>query len=69
VVFDPNGSTTISVESSPTKVDYSIYEGRTCAGQVRHVFSRGQQVVADGAVVGRAGHGRFLARGSTLAPG
>ena len=69
VVFDPNGSTTISVESSPTKVDYSIYEGRVCAGAVRHVFSRGHQVVADGAVVGQAGHGQFLARSSTLAPG
>ena len=68
VVFDPNGSTTISVESSPTQVDYSIYEGRVCAGKVHHVFSRGEQVVADGAVVGRPGHGRFLARGSTLAP-
>jgi hypothetical protein len=61
VVFDPNGSTTILMEGSPSKVDYSIYEGRVCAGAVRHVFSRGHQVIADGAVVGRAGHGRFLA--------
>jgi dihydropyrimidinase len=68
VVFDPNGSTTISVEGSPSKVDYSIYEGRVCAGAVRHVFSRGERVVAGGSVVGRAGHGRFLARGSMLAP-
>ena len=69
VVFDPNGTTMISVENSPTQVDYSIYEGRVCAGKVRHVFSRGQQVVADAVVVGRAGHGQFVARGSTLAPG
>jgi dihydropyrimidinase len=68
VIFDPAGSTTISVESSPTKVDYSIYEGRECLGAVRHVFSRGRHVVANGAIHATAGHGQFVARSASVRP-
>ncbi len=69
VVFDPAAPTTIAVNDSPSKVDYSIYEGMRCAGSVRHVFSRGTQVVTDGRIHGSAGgHGRFVERRSSLAP-
>jgi dihydropyrimidinase len=63
VVFDPRGQTTLSVQGSPTKVDYSIYEGWTCAGAVVHVLSRGASVVTDGQLTGTQGHGRFVERG------
>lgn len=68
VVFDPAAPTTVRAASSPSKVDYSIYEGMRCAGSVRHVFSRGSQVVTDGYLTGAAGHGRFVERRSSLAP-
>jgi dihydropyrimidinase len=67
VVFDPNAPTTLSAATSPTKVDYSIYEGFVCAGSVRHVFSRGVHVVIDGAVQSLAGQGRYVARQATAA--
>ena len=65
VVFDPNGETRLSVASSPSLVDYSIYEGWSVAGAIRRVLSRGTVVVADGVVQDRMGHGRFVARGRT----
>jgi dihydropyrimidinase len=65
VVLDPDAQTRLSVSSSPSNVDYSIYEGWSVAGAIRCVLSRGTVVVADGAVKDRRGHGRFVARGST----
>jgi dihydropyrimidinase len=65
VVFDPNAPTTLTAAESPSKVDYSIYEGMRCAGSVRHVFSRGAHVVQDGKVTGTLGHGRYVERGSS----
>jgi dihydropyrimidinase len=43
-------------------VDYSCYEGVEVPGAVRTVLSRGQVVVDNGELVGRAGHGRFVPR-------
>jgi dihydropyrimidinase len=65
VVFDPSAETVISAETSPSKVDYSIYEGLRCEGAVRHVFSRGVQVVTNGELSGRVGHGQYVERRST----
>ncbi|KQY03830.1 hypothetical protein ASD37_23570 [Mycobacterium sp. Root135] len=67
VIFDPNGETRLSVDSSPSLVDYSIYEGWSVAGAIRRVLSRGTVVVDDGVVQDRRGHGRFVARGPTTA--
>ncbi|OPX09632.1 dihydropyrimidinase [Mycobacterium sp. AT1] len=67
VIFDPNGETRLSVDSSPSLVDYSIYEGWSVAGAIRRVLSRGTVVVDDGVVQDRKGHGRFVARGATTA--
>ena len=68
VVFDPNAPTTVSTPDSPSKVDYSIYEGMTLAGSVRHVFSRGTPVVTNGEITATVGHGQFVERGATVAP-
>lgn len=67
VIFDPNGETRLSVDSSPSLVDYSIYEGWSVTGAIRRVLSRGTVVVDDGVVADRKGHGRFVARGPTTA--
>lgn len=66
VVLDPYGETRLSISSSPSKVDYSIYEGWTVAGAIRCVLSRGMVVVVDGVLQDRRGHGRFVPRGPTL---
>ncbi len=65
VVLDPAGETRLSVTTSPSKVDYSLYEGWTVAGAIRCVLSRGTVIVSDGVVHDRRGHGRFVERGPT----
>ena len=67
VIFDPAAPTTLTARDSPSKVDYSIYEGMRCAGSVRHVFSRGVHVIRNGQVCAGPGHGRFIERHSRLA--
>ncbi|MQY31958.1 dihydropyrimidinase [Nocardia aurantia] len=68
VVLDPTGRTRLSVTSSPSRVDYSIYEGWTVGGAIRYVLSRGKVVVDNGVVGDHRGHGRFVARGATATP-
>jgi len=69
VVLDPTATTRLSVTTSPSKVDYSIYEGWEVAGAIRYVLSRGKVVVTNGAVHDVLGHGRFVARGAPSDPG
>ena len=66
VILDPGATTTVDAARSPSRADYSIYEGWTLQGAVRHVWSRGIQVVRDGEVCGRPGHGRFVARSGPM---
>jgi dihydropyrimidinase len=68
VVFDPDGTTTISAASSPSRVDYTIYEGWQCAGAIRHVYSRGSHIVRHGELHTTVGHGRYVPRSSTITP-
>ena len=63
VVYDPNATHTISVDSHHMNIDYSAYEGLTVQGQVETVLSRGVPVIEAGQYVGRKGHGRYLKRG------
>jgi dihydropyrimidinase len=63
VVYDPNGSTRIGVDTHHMNMDYSAYEGYQIAGHVDTVISRGTVVVADGNYHGRKGHGQYLKRG------
>ncbi|MEU0970997.1 dihydropyrimidinase [Streptomyces sp. NPDC005917] len=62
VVFDPGGTTHISVDTHHMKMDYSLYEGWRLTGSVRTVISRGRPVVDNGLFIGRAGSGRYLRR-------
>ena len=63
VVYDPAGTTTLSVATHHMNMDYSAYEGREVAGRVRTVLSRGTRVIDGGRFLGRAGHGKYQPRG------
>ncbi|MBN1178502.1 MAG: dihydropyrimidinase [Anaerolineae bacterium] len=66
VVFDPERW--VRIEAGQTlheRVDWSPYEGLHVQGWPRDVFSRGRAVVRDGAFVGQAGWGQFVARGGS----
>jgi dihydropyrimidinase len=62
VVFDPEATQTIRAEDNASNADFSIYEGREVTGRVTKTFARGALVADDGEVVGRPGHGEFVAR-------
>jgi dihydropyrimidinase len=63
VIYDPNGTTRIGVETHHMNMDYSAYEGVEIAGRVGTVISRGEVIVADGNYHGRKGRGKYLKRG------
>lgn len=63
VVFDPNGSHTISVDTHHMDVDYSAYEGWEMKGKVDTVMSKGKVIVADHQYLGEPGDGEYIARG------
>jgi dihydropyrimidinase len=62
VVFDPDGTTTISASTHHMRVDYNPYEGRHLAGAIDLVMARGEIIVDHGRFVGSPGRGRFLKR-------
>ncbi|MGA5700509.1 dihydropyrimidinase [Peterkaempfera bronchialis] len=62
VVYDPAAEQTLSAATHHMNVDYSPYEGRQVTGRARTVLSRGTVIVDGGRYLGRAGHGRHLAR-------
>jgi dihydropyrimidinase len=65
VVYDPNGHTSISVETHHMNMDYSAWEGYEIDGHVDTVLSRGKLIVDDNAYLGAKGDGRYLKRGLT----
>jgi dihydropyrimidinase len=68
VVFDPNRRATLGVKTLHMKVDYNPYEGRTVHGAPTSVIVNGNVIVEGDTFVGQKGSGRFLKRGSSLAP-
>jgi dihydropyrimidinase len=65
VLYDPAGTTRISVDTHHMNMDYSAYEGTVVQGRVDTVLSRGSVVLRDGQFLGRKGHGRYLPRGQS----
>jgi dihydropyrimidinase len=63
VVYDPQATTEISVDTHHMNLDYSAYEGTKVEGKVSTVLSRGRVVIDAGQYLGEKGHGRFLRRG------
>jgi dihydropyrimidinase len=62
VVWDPEKTKTITARSQQSAIDYNVFEGFEVKGLPRHVLSRGELVVEDGALNARPGHGRFVGR-------
>ncbi len=62
VVFDPALPKTLTADALNSAIDWSAYEGLTCAGWVRDVIARGDLIVRDQGWIGRPGRGQFVRR-------
>ena len=63
VLYDPNGTTEISVDTHHMSMDYSAYEGIRIDGKVDTVLSKGKVLIEDDAYHGTKGDGAYLRRG------
>src|SRR5215210_7598393 len=66
VLWDPELSTTATVENRHGNVDYTPYEGMAFHGGPAAVYVRGNLVYKDGQVVGERGSGKFVERSLNL---
>jgi dihydropyrimidinase len=62
VLWDPEGTRTISAKTQRSLVDYNIFEGRTVTGVPTHTVSQGKVVHARGDLRADRGAGRYLKR-------
>jgi allantoinase len=63
-IVDPNRSFVVRANESESAQEYTPFEGMELTAQVRHTFLRGQQILADGNVIGEPS-GRYVARPAT----
>lgn len=62
VVWDPEGTRTISAKTHHQKVDYNIFEGMQVKGVPSHTISHGKIVWKDGKLNVEEGAGRYIDR-------
>jgi dihydropyrimidinase len=62
VVWDPEGSRTISAKTHHQNIDFNIFEGMTVKGINTHTISQGRVVWADGQLDMERGSGRYIDR-------
>ena len=62
VLWDPQGSRTISAKTHHQQVDFNIFEGKTVRGVPSHTISQGRLVWADGDLRAVRGAGRYIDR-------
>jgi dihydropyrimidinase len=62
VVWDPQGSKTLSAKTQFSKGDFNIFEGRTVRGIPSHTVSQGRLVFVQGDLRASQGAGRYLKR-------
>jgi len=62
VLWDPQGTKTISARTQHSKGDFNIFEGRTVRGVPSHTISQGKLVFARGALRATQGAGRYIKR-------
>jgi dihydropyrimidinase len=62
VVWDPEGTKTISVKTQHSKGDFNIFEGRKVRGIPSHTISRGELVYVKGDLRATLGAGRYIKR-------
>jgi allantoinase len=60
VLVDPAGERTVAADAIRSKAGWSPYEGRALKGRVVATYVRGEEVFADGEVVGEPGGGQPL---------
>lgn len=65
VVYDPHPSWTVEGDRLGMASDYSPFEGMEVTGTPETVLVRGEPVIADGEIVGDAGHGVFVETDAT----
>jgi len=63
VLVDLQKKDVLKNEKIVSKCGWTPFDGRTVQGEPRYVFLRGQALVEDGLLTGKAGMGRFIARG------
>ncbi|RZA29852.1 MAG: dihydropyrimidinase, partial [Lysobacteraceae bacterium] len=62
VVWDPNGSRTISAATQHSKGGFNVFEGSTVRGIPTHTVAAGKLVFARGDLRAEAGAGRYIER-------
>ena len=62
VLWDPQGTKTISAKTQYSKVDINIFEGRNVRGIPSHTISQGVLVYANGDLRAEQGRGRYIKR-------
>jgi dihydropyrimidinase len=62
VVFDADKTVEIRLEDMKSRQDFEIYEGEKFTGWPVMTLSRGEIIVEDGVVKGKAGRGRLIKR-------
>ncbi|NRD74356.1 dihydropyrimidinase [Shewanella sp. VB17] len=62
VIWDPNGSRTISANTHHQNIDFNIFEGRTVKGIAVHTLSRGKLVWTQGELRTIKGAGQYIKR-------
>jgi dihydropyrimidinase len=62
VLWDPQGSKTLSAATQHSRGDFNIFEGRTVRGIPTHTISAGKIVYAEGELRAQTGAGRYLKR-------
>jgi dihydropyrimidinase len=65
VLFAPGEQWTIRAAEHHSRMDYTLFEGRSVTGRVKKVFLRGQCIVDSQTWRGREGMGEFLSRGES----
>ncbi|MCC1692167.1 dihydropyrimidinase, partial [Salmonella enterica subsp. enterica serovar Indiana] len=62
VLWDPQGTRTISAKTHHQRVDFNIFEGKTVRGVPSHTISQGKLVWVDGDLRAERGAGRYVER-------
>ncbi len=62
VVWDPQGSNTLSAKTQHSKGDFNVFEGRTVRGIPSHTVSQGKLVYVQGDLRAERGVGRYIKR-------
>jgi dihydropyrimidinase len=62
VIWDPKATKTITAKKQISRIEYNVFEGYTCTGVPRTVFSRGRIAWHEGDMRAKPGDGEFVRR-------